>query len=505
MPSGVYRVDQVRAAEEKLMRTVPAAELMQRAARGLLNVCVDIITTRGRVAGANVVALIGSGNNGGDALWAVAGLATRGATVVAVGVGPTMHREGAAALLAAGGNIIDAHDGAAEVDLAGTDLVVDGITGIGGRGALRGPALIWVRAAAASGAMIVAVDVPSGVDADTGAIEDLQACVEADVTVTFGVQKPGLLVAPGNGVAGHIVVVDIGLDAVLPPPQIQVLDEVDFGSWLTGPAHGDYKYSRGVVGVAAGSPRYRGAAFLATAGARYGTSGMTRFLDRGDGIAAAVVEQFWDVVSAESTGDPRVSSWVIGPGLGTDEAAAALLAGVLGEHVPVVLDADALRILDPCRARVHERFSAGHLTILTPHEGEFVGLGYQDAQLAEDRIGLVQRAAADLSAIVVLKGPGTIIAEPGGGVIIDTVGGPELGTAGSGDVLTGLMGSLLARTSAPYLQTGRNLPMSMVMEVVGTAVGVHGLAGRLAAKGQVPITAQDIARQLPDAIAELRK
>ena len=232
---------------------------------------------------------------------------------------------------------------------------------------------------------------------------------------------------------------------------------------------------------------------------------MTRFLDRGDGIAAAVVEQFWDVVSAESTGDPRVSSWVIGPGLGTDEAAAALLAGVLGEHVPVVLDADALRILDPCRARVHERFSAGHLTILTPHEGEFVGLGYQDAQLAEDRIGLVQRAAADLSAIVVLKGPGTIIAEPGGGVIIDTVGGPELGTAGSGDVLTGLMGSLLARTSAPYLQTGRNLPMSMAMEVVGTAVGVHGLAGRLAAKGQVPITAQDIARQLPDAIAELRK
>lgn len=508
MTEGVYPVAQVRAAEQALMAALPDGELMQRAAQGLLVECVGALNDRDGVIGAHVVALIGTGNNGGDALWAATGLLDRGAQVSAIQLGATIHAAAAEAFGRAGGRIMDTESVDPLAGLTGIDLVIDGIIGIGGSGAVRDPALRWVRAAQASGAYVVAVDVPSGVDADTGAIADRQAVVTADLTVTFGCMKPGLVVAPGCEVTGRVVVIDIGLGDYLPEPQIRMLGPDDCAEWVGPPALNDYKYSRGVAGVVAGSTRYRGAAFLCTAGARAGTAGMVRLLDRGDGIADAVVDRFWDVVTAEEIADPRVTGWAIGPGLGTDHTAEELLCEVLSQPLPVVVDADALRLLTDPQSRPRQllrtRAARADVTVLTPHEGELAGLGYSSASLSADRIQVAQRAAEDLGCIVVVKGPGTLIADNSGAVFVDVHGGPALATAGSGDVLTGVMGSLLAGGFASSTRRRSEWNPATASQIVAVAVAVHGIAGQIAGTGGLPVTAQDIALALPQAVASLR-
>ncbi|MDT4920704.1 MAG: ADP-dependent NAD(P)H-hydrate dehydratase / NAD(P)H-hydrate epimerase, partial [Pseudonocardiales bacterium] len=198
---GVYTVEQVRAAEEALLARMPAGALMARAAQGLAVECAALL---GRVYGARVALLVGAGNNGGDALYAGADLARRGAAVRALLLDPDRaHAGGLAALQRAGGRVVPA----TSAQLAGADLVVDGIVGIGGTGGLR-PAATELAAAAAD-LLTVAVDVASGVDADTGAVDG--AAVAADVTVTFGALKPGLLVGAGAAHTGELRLVDIGL------------------------------------------------------------------------------------------------------------------------------------------------------------------------------------------------------------------------------------------------------------------------------------------------------
>lgn len=210
-----YSVETVRAAERALMDRLPDGALMQRAAAGLAAACADVLRRRGRVYGARVVLLVGSGDNGGDALYAGARLARRGAGVRAVLTSPgRAHEGGLAALLAAGGRVAggegdtggdgetggdgDTGDGSPFAAAWGghVDLVVDGITGIGGRGGLRPQAAALVRAFEATGVAFVAVDLPSGVEADTG--EVLGDAVRADATVTFGTYKPGLLIDPAH-------------------------------------------------------------------------------------------------------------------------------------------------------------------------------------------------------------------------------------------------------------------------------------------------------------------
>jgi hydroxyethylthiazole kinase-like uncharacterized protein yjeF len=497
----VYDVATVRAAESSVMAGLPEGALMDRAATGLADACATLLRDLGlRIAGARVVLLIGSGNNGGDALFAGAQLARRGARVGAVLLGERTHADGLAAFRIEGGSVLTG--AAVDRSLDSADLIIDGILGIGGRGALRTDAARCATLASQSGALVVAVDIPSGVDADTGAVADPAAAVDADATVTFGCLKPGLLTSPGRDHAGAVLLIDIGLGDALPVAELHALDSIDLADAVPEPGTEDYKYSRGVVGVAAGSPLYRGAAFMATGSARHGNIGMVHVLDRGDGLAQALVDEFWDVViaSAAPAAVKRATAWVVGPGLGIDFDGRRVLRDVLTVDAPVVVDADALRMLGEGESRA-ELAARRCPTVLTPHEGEFAALGYSVGEgAAEDRLGRARQAARELGVVVVVKGPGTVIASPSGVAYVDTWGTPDLGTAGSGDVLSGFMGALLAGAAARG-----EMDDDAAASVAAAAVALHGLAGRLAARGGRPVTAPDIINALPDAIALVRR
>jgi ADP-dependent NAD(P)H-hydrate dehydratase / NAD(P)H-hydrate epimerase len=495
-------VAQVRAAEERAFRAVPEGALMQRAARALSVSCAELLAeSTGRVVGSRVVLLVGSGNNGGDALWAGAMLAARGCRVDAACLSDRVHPEGAEALRRAGGH---RHDWVDDQDavrslVRDANLVVDGILGIGGSGGLRPEAAGLAAAVDDSGAIVVAVDLPSGVDADTGGVTG--TAITADVTVTFGAVKPGLLVAPGRYHSGIVQLVEIGLDFD-EGPVASVLTADDVAAWVREPAEDDYKYRRGVVGVCAGSRPYPGAALLVTSAARSSNVGMVRYLDRGDGNAAVVVGRYPDVVvdGAPPAEQLRATAWACGSGFVGDTADGLAVRAVLEARVPVVLDAGALTVVAEdagIRAAVADRTDRGLTTVLTPHEGEFERI--QPGLLATlGRLGAARAAAAALGAVIVLKGPGTVVVDPEGNAFVDIEGTAELGTAGSGDVLTGVVAAVLSGAWADGLRA----PGAMT-RAVAAAVWVHGRAGREAA-AVAPVTATDIADAVPAAIRAAR-
>ncbi len=475
---GAWRVADVRAAEAALMATLPPGTLMRRAAAGLARRCAGLLVDRfGGVYGRRVLLLVGSGDNGGDALYAGAALARRGATVTArLLSADRVHRDGLAALRRAGGRV--ATDGLPD----GAELVVDGIVGIGATGGLREPVAALVAAAveltAADGApaLMVAVDVPSGVDVDTGDVPG--AAVRADVTVTFGCQKPALVAGPAAQLTGVVELVDIGLGPYLrTDPVVQVPDLADVAGWWPRPGPASDKYTRGVVGVSAGSPSYPGAGMLAVAGAVAGPAGMVRYAGP---AAEAVVARYPSVIPAPRVADAgRTQAWVCGCGLGTDERAAAELRAVLERPVPVVLDADALTLLagggftDALRSRKAP-------VVLTPHDREYARLA--GAEPGGDRVAAARRLATQLSVTVLLKGDRTVVADPDGHAYVNPTGHPALATAGTGDVLAGLLGSLLAAGLAPW-------------QAALTAAYLHGLAARRAA-AEGPVTAPVVAAAL---------
>ncbi|MDT9688650.1 NAD(P)H-hydrate dehydratase [Streptomyces sp. P9(2023)] len=466
-----YRVETVRAAEAELMGALPEGALMQRAAAGLAAACLSLLG-RGHVYGARVVLLVGSGDNGGDALYAGVRLARRGAGVTAVLLGEKAHERGLAALLAAGGRVAE---DPFEV-LAVADLVMDGITGIGGQGGLRPDAVPVARAARGSDAVVVAVDLPSGVDADSGRVAG--EALRADATVTFGTYKPGLLIDPAREYAGALRLVDIGLGDVLPSvPDIEALQHEDVARLLPVPGAESDKYRRGVVGVVAGSARYPGAAVLAVTGALRGGAGAVRYVGpAADAVIARHPETLVHPGPPEKAG--RVQAWVVGPGLGDERSA---VAEVLASDVPVLVDADGLRELDP--ATVRERTAP---TLLTPHAGEAAALlGTSRDSVEAERLAAVRELAARFGATVLLKGSTTLVAEESGPVRVNPTGTSWLATAGSGDVLSGLAGSLLAGGLR-------------ARDAGSVAAYLHGLAARRASGG-APITAGDVADALPGA------
>ncbi|MFD4897194.1 NAD(P)H-hydrate dehydratase [Streptomyces sp. NPDC058411] len=476
-----YSVETVRNAEKALMARLPEGALMQRAAAGLAVACGDLLRRNGRVYGSRVLLLVGSGDNGGDTLYAGARLARRGAGVRALLTTPDkVHRAALAALLAAGGQVLDTPDG-----LGPVDLVVDGITGIGGRGGLRPEAAELVRAVTAGHAPVLAVDLPSGVEADTGQV--LGAAVRADATVTFGTYKPGLLIDPAAERAGALRLVDIGLAAELPPrPDLEALQYADVAALLPEPDAESDKYRRGVVGVAAGSERYPGAAVLAVAGALRGGAGAVRYAGPG---ADAVIARFPETLV--HPGPPskagRVQAWVVGPGLGDGTQAAGAVSDVLAADVPVLVDADGLRLMD--MAAVRARTSA---TVLTPHAGEAAALlGVEREEVEAGRLAAVRELAERYRATVLLKGSTTLVAERGDTPVrVNPTGTPWLATAGSGDVLSGLTGSLLAAGLAPR-------------DAASVGAYLHGLAARRTSDG-APVTAQDVADSVPAAWRDVR-
>ncbi|MFG2208369.1 NAD(P)H-hydrate dehydratase [Streptomyces sp. NPDC048638] len=464
-----YSVETVRAAERELMARLPAGALMQRAAAGLAVACGELL---GRVSGSRVTLLVGSGDNGGDALYAGARLARRGAGVVAVLLSPERaHAGGLAALRAAGGRVSDD----ARRDVAWADLVVDGIVGIGGKGGLR-PAAAQLLDAVRESAIMVAVDLPSGVDADSGEVHGDAVC--ADATVTFGAYKPGLLIDPARERAGALRLVDIGLRPSA-DAEAEALQHADVAELLPRPAAESDKYRRGVVGVVAGSARYPGAAVLAVAGALRGGAGAVRYVGpAADAVLARFPETLVHAGPPDKAG--RVQAWVIGPGIG-DEAEA--LADVLAADVPVLVDADGLRFLTPERVRAR---TAG--TLLTPHAGEaaaLLGRGREEIEAA--RLRSARELAGRYGATVLLKGSTTLVAEATGPVRVNPTGTSWLATAGSGDVLSGVTGSLLATGLSPR-------------DAGSVGAYLHGLAARRAAGPQgAPILATEVADHLGDA------
>jgi ADP-dependent NAD(P)H-hydrate dehydratase / NAD(P)H-hydrate epimerase len=473
---GLSTVAEVRAAEDVLLARTPEGALMQRAATGLATVCLRLL---GRAHGARVTALVGGGNNGGDALLAGASLAARGARVTAVLLDPDrVHRAGLAALRRAGGRVTGP-DGPDGLDRA--DLVLDGIVGIGGRGGLRPDAARLAGRAATGPGIGVAVDVPSGVDADTGAVEG--AAFPAVHTVTFGAVKPGLVVGEGRGYAGTVHLVDIGLGPHLAAPRVHQLTDADVAAHLEPPGDDDDKYSRGVVGVVAGSATYPGAAVLCTGAALRTRAGLVRYAGTaGDGVRAVWPEA---IVTDGRPGDAgRVQAWVVGPGTGTDDDARSVLAEVLATGLPVVLDADALTIAAREPDLVRGRSAP---TVLTPHDREFARFG---VEVGADRIGSARRLAAGLGAVVLLKGTATVVADPDGTAFVNATGTSDLATAGSGDVLSGILGSLLA-AGTPAAGTA------------AAAAHLHGRAGQVAA-ARGPIVAGDLVRRLPETVGRVR-
>lgn len=447
MARQAHTVEQVRAAEAALMATVPPGTLMQRAATGLATACADVL---GGAYGASVLVLAGSGNNGGDGVFAGARLARRGARVSVVRLGDRVHAGALTALRSAGGVVVD-------VPPRRIDLVLDAIVGIGGSPGLRPPA---ARLVSTLSAPVVAVDVPSGVGVDSAEVDGPH--VEAALTVTFGTHKVGLLVDPAAAAAGTVQLVDIGLGPYLPPPAVEALQHSDVRRLLPRPGRSAQKYSRGVVGVRAGSAQYTGAGLLATGAAvRSGLAGMVRY----DGASADLVRSaFPEVV----LGAGRVQAWVVGSGLG-DEAA-TVLPEVLGQELPTIVDADALRFLpDRCTTPV----------VLTPHAGELAAmLGTERTDVEARMLASARAAAARWNAVVLLKGARSVVAAPDGRVRVNPTGVPWLATAGAGDVLSGLIGALLAASLAPY-------------DAAAVGAYVHGAAATLASAGG-PMTASDL-------------
>jgi ADP-dependent NAD(P)H-hydrate dehydratase / NAD(P)H-hydrate epimerase len=492
-----YRVDTVRAAERAQLEALESGLLMQRAATGLAAICASLTEA---VYGARVSVLAGSGDNGGDALYAGAMLARRGAVVTAVSPAGKLHEAGLRALRQAGGRLASAMPADAEV-------IIDGLLGIGGRGGLREPFATLAQEAerqrqARLDTTVVAVDLPSGIDADTGVVDGI--AITADVTVTFGAIKPGLLIDPGASHAGTVHLVDIGI-APEGRPAAQAPQREDIAALLPRPGAESDKYRRGVLGLLAGSDRYAGAAVLSAGGAIRGGAGMVRVVT--EDVPAQAVRARWPEAVLTPVADlaraGRVQAWVAGPGMGTDDEARARLEYVLGTDVPVLVDADGLTLLAGLRETLARRTAP---TLITPHAGELARVladGTEPDAVEARRLEHARRAAGELGITVLLKGSTTVIATPDAGapVLVNPTGTAWLATAGSGDVLSGLAGALLAQGLAPE-------------QAAIAAAYLHGLAGRIAADGPfggspggisgdtagAPIGAHDVIGALPDAI-----
>ncbi|MEN0130654.1 MAG: NAD(P)H-hydrate dehydratase [Brevundimonas sp.] len=483
---------QVRAAEEPLLTA--GVPLMDRAAFALATRVASLLAgRRGRVVGARVVLLVGPGNNGGDALHAGAYLARRGCSVVALTVDDRVHAGGSAALLAAGGRVTAVRSGPeAALGAQGADVVLDGLLGIGASGGLRGVAAEAVAAVAAgrtSSTLVVAVDAPSGIGVDDGSLPGV--VLPADMTMTFGAAKPGLLLPPAAARAGSVEVVDLGLD-LSGPPALARLDDADVAELWPVPSSDAHKYTRGVLGVIAGARRYPGAAVLSTTAAVLAGVGMVRYL--GD-VGDLVVARRPEVV----IGVGRVQAWVFGPGVSPDDASQRrriehAFEGVRERGESAVCDAGALELL-PERVGPH--------VVLTPHAGELArllsarGERVDRATVEAEPLRWARLAHELTGATVLLKGAVTVVVGAHGATYSQAEAPAWLATAGAGDVLAGLLGALLAGRSEDVQEDP-----SLAAALAAAAALVHGRAAHRANPGG-PLSARAVATALPETVAAL--
>jgi hydroxyethylthiazole kinase-like uncharacterized protein yjeF len=455
----VLTVAEMRAVDARALEREPLEVLVARAGREVAREAVSML---GGAYGRRVVVVAGRGHNGDDGRVAARLLARRGARVV---LRPPRGSD----------------------PLPSADLVVDAAVGTGFHGEYESPAM-------APGTRVLAVDLPSGLDADTGAAGP--GVAPAERTVTFGALKPGLLLGSGPRLAGTVRVARLGLPleaAQGVAPSVLLIEDGDVAERLPRRARDGQKWDHAVA-LVAGSPGMLGAATFAAAGAQRAGSGMVRWLcpgvppDRLPPSEAVVRPASADGFDRDALEElPRVRAAVVGPGLGRAAATcAAVRRLVASAPVPLVLDADALFALGPRDDAVGVLRSRPAPTVLTPHDGELARL--TGSPPGADRVGEVRRLAAELGAVVLLKGPTTVVAAPDGEVLLAAAGSARLSTAGTGDVLSGVVGAFLARGLGPLL-------------AAALAAHVHGLAGeRGLAEGLV---ASDLPRLVAEVLSQL--
>jgi hydroxyethylthiazole kinase-like uncharacterized protein yjeF len=481
-------------------RGVPSLELMERAGAGLAR-AVEREAPEGRVA-----VVCGKGNNGGDGLVVARRLREAGREVDVLLLADPAEltgdpRENLARLPGEPPRPFDA------TGLEGAAAAVDAILGTGFEGEPREPARGAIAALNAASARVVAADMPSGVDASTGEVAG--AAVLAHATATFHAAKPGLWIHPGKEHAGRVEVVEIGIpDGAPDQAQVGLIEPV-VAVLLPRRAADSTKFSSGAVMVAGGSLGLTGAPSLASeAAARAGAGYVTALVpaslnaifevrlleamtvplhDEGGSLTEAAA----DVVLERAQ---RAGALVLGPGIGREEGAAAFARRVAATvETPLVLDADGL---NAHAGRLEALAVRAGPTILTPHAGELGRLlGLESAAVAARRLAHARDAAQRSGAIVVLKGDDTIVAEPGGLAAVSSGGSPALATAGTGDVLSGVVAAMLAQGLEPF-------------PAACAAVWIHAEAGRIAAREQgLPegVIARDVIAALPEAIAAGRE
>ena len=413
----------------------PVRVLMDRAGRA---VAWEVRRVLGSTYGRRVAVVCGKGNNGGDGLVAARVLSGWGVRVEVLDLGAGL----------------DVATAGAALDRA--DLLVDAMYGTGFTGALDGVAAYVARRSI--GITTVAIDVPSGVDGLTGlAPGDV---VHAHSTVTFAARKPGVCFEPGRSCAGEVRVIDIGIDVGIDTgdPALTLTDATDLRRWLVPLDRGAHKWMSALL-VVGGSGGMTGAPLLVSHAAMRMGAGIVWCGVPGEDAAARASggEVITKALPATDDGAltglgelsdaiPRFRGVVVGPGLGGAAETRAAVRDLVGRlAIPLVLDADGLNAFEGDAGTISQRTAP---TILTPHAGEYARLAGEP--VGDDRVAAARHLAETTGAVVLLKGPGTVVAEPTGRAAINPHDGPWLGTAGSGDVLSGIVGGLLARGLQPF-------------------------------------------------------
>jgi NAD(P)H-hydrate epimerase len=493
---------------ESVARGVTMDSLMENAGRAVARSTAALM---GRTYGRRAVVVCGKGNNGGDGLVAARYLERWGTRVAVILMSdPSSYRDTAREnfrrFVEWGGRWKPYTGQTAVRELARADVVVDAIFGTGFRGSPEGDYRGAVRAINGSIAPVVAVDIPSGVEGETGAVRG--EAVRAEVTVTFGALKPGLVLYPGAAHAGEVEVADIGFPPDLIRSDLGMVEAEDAAALLMRRDPETHKRSSGVVLVLAGSRAMTGAAILsASAAYRAGAGLVTVAVPEGilRVVEGAITEATFLPLPETAEGSVSDAAWpilgerleavdaaAIGPGLTAGPGTVELVRKLVAESPALfVLDADGLNAFGGRGALLAERRADA---VITPHAGEFGRLtGLSSGEVQEDRVGHARKAATEFRCTVLLKGSRTVVAEPDGTARINPTGGPFLATAGTGDVLTGVIGAFLARG----LRT---------MDAAVLGAFVHGAAGRLASAelGEGTL-ARDVMEQVPEAVDALRR
>lgn len=466
------------------------AVLMERAGRAVARAVVTVAGTR---YGSRVVVVCGKGNNGGDGYVAALALQREGLDVRVLPVGEPPG-EGAAGhhlhrWRAAGGRI-EAFD---RGGIGAADVIVDAIFGTGFVGEPRGDARAAIDAITAAGIPVVAVDIPSGVDGTTGSCSG--SCVSADVTVTFGAQKIGTAIGAGAVRSGAVEVVDIGIPVTQEAAAMS--ESGDVARVLPRRSRDSHKRTSGTVLVIGGSDAMPGAAVLAVRGAARAGAGYVNLATTGrvKAVAArsvpeAVIETVGDgeldatAIEKAKTLFERADAVAVGPGLGAGRPQRELLERLVGEvELPLVIDADGLNVLAEIPEVLESKRSP---LVLTPHPAELARLlGVAPGEVQGNRLAAVIEASRRFGSVVILKGFRSLIGGPDGRVVVNPTGGPELATAGTGDVLTGICAAFMAAGMGPF-------------DASWAAAYVHGVAGRAAAQSRGPdaVVAWDVAESI---------